>query len=251
MKAFILIGLLALAQAALAAQAADKPLVLGIHPYLQESELIRRFTPLARYLEQSTGETIRVKVATNYRQHIESIGNDQIDIAFMGPAPYVQMTAEFGLKPLLARLEDRGQPYFRGHILVRDDSPIKRLEDLDGRRFAFGDPESTMSSLIPQYLLGRHRVQLAGKRHYDSHKNVALAVLIGEADAGAVKEEIYWTFREQGLRSLVATEPMSEHLFVTSGNLAEPVIAKLRQAMLELAPDQVEKVLQPVKSSRW
>lgn len=215
----------------------DTPLILAVHPYLSSAEIITRFTPLAEHIAQRVNRRVNVRVGPSYQAHIDAIGRDTVDIAFMGPAPYVILTARYGLKPLLARLEIDGVPTFRGSIVVRRDSPLTELSDLKGKRFAFGEPDSTMGTLVPRYMLLQARVPLAalGAHHNISgHKNVALAVLTGAVDAGAVKDEVFRDFEPQGLRLLASTPEVSEHLFVTRTDLPPPLIAQLRTALLTL-----------------
>lgn len=216
---------------------AEEPLTLAVHPYLPTKEVMARFTPLADYLSKEIGRPVVVRVGGNYQEHIAHVGKDQADIAFMGPAPYITMVAKYGKKPMLARLEIKGQPLFQGHFIVRNDSPLKSLADLKGKRFAFGDRESTMSHLVPQYMLEKAGVtldKLADHKFLGSHNNVVLAVLSGDFDAGAVKDEIYDKFAPQGLRSLASTPFFSEHLFVTRNTLSPDIIQTVRTAMLRL-----------------
>jgi phosphonate transport system substrate-binding protein len=232
---------------------AQPPLLLGVHPYLQKDEIIRRFTPLADYLSAELNRPVEVRVGKDYQAHLQAIGNDDIDIAYLGPSLYVETTKLFGSKPLLARLEANGKPTFQGHIIIRQNSPMRRLTDLKNHYFAFGDPESTMSSLVPQAMLLQNGIKLSdlsGYRHYDGHVNVALAVLSGDADAGAVKEEVFDKYQPRGLRSLQATPAISEHLFVTRSNLSWPLVEKIRVLMLGLrTPKAVNKILKPIKKT--
>lgn len=223
---------------------ADTPLILAVHPYLSTAEIITRFTPLAEYLSQRVNRPVNVRVGPSYKAHIDAIGRDTVDIAFMGPAAYVALTSRYGPKPLLARLEIDGVPTFRGSIVVRRDSPFTELSDLKGKRFAFGEPDSTMGTLVPRYMLLQARVPLTAlgaHSNISGHKNVALAVLAGAADAGAVKDEVFRELEPQGLRLLASTPAISEHLFVTRTDLPPPLIAQLRTALLTLKdqPDGV------------
>lgn len=216
---------------------AQSPLILAVHPYLTPAEIVRRFTPLAAYLGKRLDRSVLVRVGPSYEAHIEAVGRDTVDIAFMGPAAYVALTDRYGNKPLLARLEIDGKPVFRGSIVVRRDSPVMELADLKGKRFAFGEPDSTMGTLVPQYMLLQARVPLSALAQHNNisgHKNVALAVLAGAADAGAVKDEIYREFESQGLRLLAASPAVSEHLFVTRTDLPPTLVTQLRDAMLTL-----------------
>jgi len=216
---------------------AREPLILAVHPYLPPNELTQRFSPLADYLSRELGRPIVVRVGGDYWEHIEYIGKDQVDIAFMGPASYVKMVKKYGKKPILARLEINGQPQFRGRIIVRKDSPLAILPDLKGRSFAFGDPGSTMSYQVPRYMLWQAGItlnDLSDHRFLGSHNNVALAVLAGDFDAGAVKEEVFLSFESRGLRALANTPALSEHLFVASNALPANIVQAMRTALYRL-----------------
>ena len=216
---------------------ADNNLVLAVHPYLPAEELKKKFTPLANYLSNQTGMKINVKIGSSYDEHIQYIGQDKVDIAYMGPASYVNMTNQFGSKPLLARLEIEGHPWFQGNIITRNDSNINTLEDLKGKHIAFGDPNSTMSYIIPHHMLTKAGVFTDPLTKYQflySHNNVALGVLSGDFDAGAVKPEVFKKFEKKGLRTVTLTPRISEHLFITRSNLPVNDIEKLRHAMLNI-----------------
>lgn len=212
-------------------------MILAVHPYLPYAELMRRYRPLARYLSDWLGRPVQIRVGRDYQEHLEHVGRDLVDIAFMGPASYVECTERFGPKPLLARLEVHGEPEFKGAIVVRQDSRIENLAQLRGRRIAFGDRNSTMSYLLPRHMLKQAGIGLTDLGQYQfmgSHTNVALGVLAGDFDAGGVKEEVYRQFKDKGLRLLAWTPALSEHLFVTRSNLDPLLVRSLRGAMLQL-----------------
>ncbi len=212
-------------------------MILAVHPYLPTTELVNRFTPLADYLTRTTGRPIKLRVGRTYAEHIRAIGTDSVDIAYMGPASYIRMVERYGKKPLLARQEVKGQPNLRGVIIVRHDSPFRALVDLKGKRFAYGDPDSTMSHVVPQYLLQRAGVSESALAHHaflGSHNNVVLGVLAGDYDAGAVKEEVFENQAAKGLRALAVTPPVADHVFVASGKLPSSLVVSLRGAFSRL-----------------
>jgi phosphonate transport system substrate-binding protein len=225
----------------------DEPaLIFGVHPYLPVAELQQRFAPLTRYLGEETGREVVLRIAKDYAEHLQQTGRDSLDIAFLGPAPYVELVAAYGKRPLLTRLEIQGKPFFRGYVIVRQDSPLTGLGDLRGRRFAFGDPGSTMSHLVPRYMLQRAGValdELFEYRFLGSHANVALGVLTGDFDAGAVKQEVYDQYAPRGLKPLAESPPISEHLFVASRKLPLDTLSALCGALLRLPGDPRGKAI--------
>lgn len=218
------------------ASAADE-LLLGVHPFKSAKILQQAFSPLAEYLSQVSGQAVRIVIARDYQQHITQAGEDKLDIAYMGPVSYVQLVDKYGPKPILARLEINGSPTFQGHIISRSTGNIENIGDIRGKRFAFGDPASTMSHLVPRYMLWKAGIgaeDLAGFDFLDNHANVALAVLSGKYDAGAVKEAVFLKFQSRGLRSVATTPRLSEHLFVARANMPSEQLAAIRKAMLSL-----------------
>jgi phosphonate transport system substrate-binding protein len=216
------------------------PLILGVHPYKSAVTLVESYKPLASYLSHKTGRTITVRITRDYSTHIQLIGEDKLDIAYMGPASYVDLVMRYGKKPLLARQAIHGNPTFQGKIVVHRDSTISSLVELVGKRFAFGDSASTMSHLVPRYMLRQAGVtvdRLTKHQFLGSHDNVALAVLAGDYDAGAVKEAVYKKYQARGLKVLATTPALSEHLFVTRSKLPAEVRRTLREALYILKDD--------------
>jgi len=158
----------------------------------------------------------------------------------MGPASYVELVSLYGKKPLLARLAVHGSPTYQGKIVVRQESTISSLAELAGKRFAFGDIASTSSHLVPRYLLRSAGVkvdQLAEYRFLGSHDNVALAVLVGDFDAGAVNASVYKKYQPRGLKILATTPMLPEHLLVACNKLPSETQQALREALYALKDD--------------
>lgn len=219
------------------AQTAPEPLILAVHPYLPPQEITARFKPLADYLARQLDRPVSVRVGRDYEEHIAAIGKNRVDIAFMGPAQYVLLVDRHGPKPLLARMEVDRQPLLHGTIVVRQDSPLRRVADLKGKRFAYTDPDSTMGRLVPQYVLLKAGVPERALGRYQflgAHKNVALAVLTGDFEAGAVKEEVFQEYAPRGLRALAKLPPVADHLFVVRADFPPKDIEALRQALWRL-----------------
>jgi phosphonate transport system substrate-binding protein len=212
-------------------------LTLGVHPYLTAQVLIARFEPMAKHLSDKLGVPVTVLVAKDYQTHIDDIGQDKLDIAYMGPASYVEMVEKYGGKPLLARQEVNGTPLLRGAIITSAHSNINSLQDIAGKRFAFGSSQSTMGHFVPRYMLWEADVsddKLAKFDFMSNHDDVVLAVLMDDYDVGAVKEEMLTKYAPHGLKLVSWTIGISEHLFVTRADLPIKQVDTIRQALFAL-----------------
>jgi phosphonate transport system substrate-binding protein len=229
---------------------AEEPLTIGIHPYLAPNQLQERFRPLADYLSSQLNRPVRINVCRNYEEHIIETGDNTFEISYMGPASYVKMVDLYGRKPIIGVLEINGRPTFRGVIFTLEKSHLRTLSDLKGHRFAFGDPNSTMSHLVPRYMLMKAGVDVTDLSAHDflsNHNNVALGVLIGDFDAGAVKEEVFYRYKDRGLRELARTPEIAEHLFIASSKLPPETIEALRRAFRDLK--NIRKIMWSIKKN--
>lgn len=238
-----------------AVKSADKRnLRFAVHPYLSPGEIFSRFIPLADYLSGKLGQEVILEVSSDYSEHTENIGTGNTDLAFMGPAAYVSLTERHASHyPLLAAIEVDGRSTFRGVIVVKDGSRIRHLTDLIGKTFAFGDKRSTMSHIVPRYMLLEEGVPAAALKSYSfltNHENVALSVLYGKYDAGAVKYEVFEDYKFSGLKALARTPLISEHIFVASPKLPPALVRRIREALLDLnTSEDGFSILFPIKNN--
>lgn len=231
----------------------EKALVLWIHPYLPATELVKRFSPLVNYLTAELGQPVRIRVQKSYQSHIDFVGQNRADIAFIGPVSYVLMRRSYGAKPLLAKLEESGTSFFRGVIVVRQDSSFASVADLRGKSFAFSDPNSTMGHIVPRAMLAQAGVPVSQLGRHDflnSHHDVVLAVLGGYFDAGGVKDEIFVEYEKRGLRALAKSPPVAEHLFLTRSDLPAPLVQRLRSLFLAVnSSPRKQNILSGIKAT--
>ncbi len=219
-----------------AAMAKD-PLTLGIHPFQSARVFQRQFSPLVEYLSHRLDHPVELRIGSSYREHIECVGRDLVDIAYLGPLGYVEIVDRYDLKPLIAGPKDNGSPFFNGVIFTRADSGIVSLADLKGQPFAFVDPHSTMGSLLPAFVLSQSNPALLTRHRYrflNTHENVILGVLCGDFIAGAMKEAVFDNYKQNGLKELARSPASAEHLLVARNGLSSAGLGPLRRAFFDL-----------------
>lgn len=145
------------------------------------------FQPIFSAIEKSTGLKFDIKVGQSYSAVIEAMCNGAADIAWYGPASYLQAHAR-GCADLLALAIRHGDSVYYSGIFARTDSGINNVKDLKGKRVALGDVNSTSSFNIPVATMisagvdparDTGAINLTG-----SHANVLKALAEGLVDAG-------------------------------------------------------------------
>ena len=232
---------------------AEVNLVFGVYVSDKPTEMVRKFRPVLDALEASmSGELgepvhIRMRVAGDYDTGIADLVTGAVDFARFGPASYVLAKQRNPELRILAVESESGTKVFYGIICVAEESPIRTLEDLRGRSFAFGSQRSTIGRYLSQNLLSRHGITAKDLAAYDylgRHDRVGTAVARGRFDAGALKEGTFKKLVAKGapIRA-IASFPNVTKPWIARGGLAPEIFAALRAALLRMRDPTALKAL--------
>lgn len=190
----LLSGLMLLSQTSAMAEAWQKeyPVVtLGVITSENEADRVERYKPVRAYLERELDVEIKWRSATDYAGVIEALKSRKIEIARFGPASYAKawIVTKGKVEPLVGELDKKGDFGYHSVIVVKEDSPYQKLEDLKGKTLAFADPNSTSGHQAPRYFLseaGYDPDSFFGSTSFSgSHENSVMALLNGTFDAAA------------------------------------------------------------------
>lgn len=226
-------GLVALAAGLLAGASPPQPAgpALGCVGVYNPRLMFLKYQPLVDYISESTGKRWSLVIVPSYGRIVQDLCSGRLTAGLLGPFAYVRVHAACKALPV-AKLATAGRPDYRGLILVRDDSPIRSLQDLAGKRFGFGPPMSTASYLAARALLenaGLHPGAGVSCRHYAHHEEAARAVLMGDVDACGVREIVGEKYARRGLRILARSEGIPNFALT----LAPGVGPALREALFQ------------------
>lgn len=210
--------------------------VFGVHPYKNPATLAAMFKPLMAELEAQTGAKLTFRSSKDYASFNEALIKGKIDIAFMGPALYAELSNHYPDKVRLAAtaLAD-GQPTFKGVIIAKKGSAINSLADLKGKKFAFGDRDSTLSCYMPAVMLMDAGVLDSIKYDFTGkHDNVATSVIKGMHDAGGLKPDVAKKYMDQGLKIIAESAPVYEHVIVVGAKVDEANMKKIQAGLANI-----------------
>ena len=113
------------------------------------TEQVRKFTPLAAYLEKRLGMKVEFTPVSDYPAAVEALVNKKVELVWFGGFTYVQAKIRSGDKvvPIAQREEDTR---FQSVFIAKTDSGIKTLKDLAGKQVSFGSQSSTSGHLMPR-----------------------------------------------------------------------------------------------------
>jgi len=192
----------------------------------------KRLLPLSSYLSKRLNKPVVLKLSTDMPMAITEIVKGSVEISYLTPVAYLR-AHEKGAVQLVAKTITQGKASFKLMIIVRDDSPIKTIEDLRGKSFAFGDRAALLQraavvgAKLPLEQLGRY--EFLG--HYD---NIVRAVLNKDFDAGIVKDTMAYKWQDKGIRILYATPDLPPYNIAASKNVNAKMFKEIKNAFLEL-----------------
>ena len=196
--------------------------VFGAFPYLPPRELENLFAPIAADFKHVLRHDIQFMSKTSYEAFSKSLLDEQIyDIAFVQPFDYVNAAGPGKYLPLAARPEK-----LYALIVTLNDSPIRSIADLKGKRISLPPKDAAISRLIRVYL--RKHGLIAGKNveyvYLRSHTSCLQHVLIGLIDACGTTPSAMYHLKEtssEQLRGIAETDAIPPALFVVHSRVPE------------------------------
>jgi phosphonate transport system substrate-binding protein len=233
------------------AEAADK-LVMGVHPYKPASDLYKIFKPIADHVSKQIGKPVELRFGKSYAESVDFVGKGDVDFSFLGPSLFIEANSKYGVQPLV-QIVNGDKPSFNGVIIVKKGSGITSLKSLKGKKFAFGDRESTLTHIVPLYMLIESGVHLSDLKEYafvGSHDNVALNIARGSFDAAGLQPDVAEKYKDQGLEVIAKSPEIPEHVFVATKSLDAATTAQIQKALLNVSPTILKGIKGSVTSTQ-
>ncbi len=200
--------------------------------------MYQRYQPLMDYLSKNTPYKFELKLSQDYRDIINFLKTNKVQVALLGGVTYIEAKKEFGVIPILKPLDTDGKPFYRSVIITRDtNKEINKLSDLKGKSVAFASKLSTAGNLAPLYHLYSNGITLKDLARYENlkyHDSVAREVLRGNFEAGAVIDSVANRFKNRGLKVVDVTGPIPGLPIVVRADTSPRLIESIKNAILSL-----------------
>jgi phosphonate transport system substrate-binding protein len=208
-------------------------------PMLPQATISKQFFSFVQYLSKNTGQQVELVYQQDYQKLIEEFINDKIDLAYLGPLPYVILTErDPDFVPVVRFVDARGQSTYTCSLVTFDQN-IADLSSSSSLPVALTQPFSTCGYLMTEHLLNQSGLSLEHVPHYyaEKHSECALDVIRGKASFAGVMTPIGEQYRKLGLQFIGESEPLPGFLLVANPRtLPADTIDRLRNSLLHLDP---------------
>jgi phosphonate transport system substrate-binding protein len=226
------------------------------------TEQVRKFTPLANYLEKRLGMKVEFTPVSDYPAAVEALVNKKVDLVWFGGFTHVQAQIRSGGKivPIAQRVEDTK---FQSVFIAKTDSGIKTLADMKGKQISFGSQSSTSGHLMPRSNLlaaginpekDFRRIAYSG-----AHDATIASVVSGKVDAAALDITVWRKFVSENKVDTKAvdvfftTPPFFNYNWSVHADMPADMREKVKQALLDIDPATPEgkEILQLNRATRY
>lgn len=211
-------------------------LTLGVFPYLSANQMMEQLSPLCKRMEAALGKKVILVSAPDFMSYVDRTAKGEYDLVLT--APHMgrlaqkrdgwQLVVQSGQKTATV-------------ILVRNESPVRKLEDLRGKKMAVGNVRS-VTYLLAEEALAQKGITL-GKDvevlETATFSNVVQSVFLGEVDAGATPTLLWdkWVHvseeQHRQLREIFRAKPAAPSFLVMANPKADQsTISRLRESLL-------------------
>ncbi len=167
-------------------------------------ELMR---PFVEHLAQCTGRKVRFYDVYSSAAAIEAMRSGRMHLGTMSSGDTAFAVNVAGAIPFGIRGDAGGPQGYQLWMIVKKDSPYRKLSDLKGKRVAHTTPSSNSGNLAPRTLFPAegltpdkdYKVVFSGK-----HENSVSGVASGDFDAAPIAHDVLLRIADRGLVKLDA-----------------------------------------------
>ncbi|MBX3620951.1 MAG: phosphate/phosphite/phosphonate ABC transporter substrate-binding protein [Rhizobacter sp.] len=238
----------------------DGPLVVAlIAPSQAPDEVRAKWRLLADKLARRLGTAVELQVSSQYADVVKAAISGRAHVTWLSNASALE-AVESGGAEVFATMQVRGPDGqaltgYRSQIVVRDDSPLRGVEDLLARAsrlsLRMGDMKSTSGYIIPfYYVFARRGLNPAGlfkSMAIGGHADNMAAVLRGEADASTTNDEEVKKLAQRDpegarrLRVIWSSQEIRQSPLLWSAALSPLVRAAIRETVLGFGQNTAEQ----------
>ncbi|MEJ2394345.1 MAG: phosphate/phosphite/phosphonate ABC transporter substrate-binding protein [Candidatus Thiodiazotropha sp.] len=209
----------------------------GVVPQFEQRKLFRIWRPILDELEHRTGFSFELIGSSKIPVFEQKYMAGTYDFAYLNPYHLLKAHDSQGYIPLVRD----GERMLKGILVVSKESPIKRVQELAGKRVALPSPNALGASLLIRAELATLYNTKVIPHYVQTHTSVYLHVALGMTSAGggvlstlqSQKPDI-----RQKLRILYETQAVKPHPISVHPRVPEAHRKLVLKALLEISQSE-------------
>ncbi len=186
---------------------AKEEIRFGVFSYMGDEKTREKYQPLVDYLNRHLEPKVVLEVLSQEEIN-DKIAQGELDIVTTNPTHFLVIRQRYALSGAIATLisaSDDGTPSSKlgGIIIVRQDSPVRGLKDLQNKTIAVPSTKHMGGYRAQAYELYNAGLNLSAindkiMEMHGSHQEVVNAILEGKADVGFIRDGILESMLKNG-----------------------------------------------------
>ncbi|MGD9293362.1 MAG: phosphonate ABC transporter substrate-binding protein [Roseobacter sp.] len=167
---------------------------IGILGGENAQDRMNSYACLQDYAAEELGVDVKLFAPADYNGVIQGLLGGTIDMAWLGASSYAATYLQDpeAVEPVLVKVNMDGSIGYHSIGFARKDSGITSLDDMQGKVFGFGDPNSTSGYLIPSIEIPQYKdgITMESGEYFGEvkftggHEQTIVAVNNGDIDGG-------------------------------------------------------------------
>lgn len=223
-------------------QAEKKIYTIGIVPQFEIRHIRKIWSPIFNEIEKSSSIKLKLIGSPTIPDFENEFNAGKFDFAYMNPYHILLAQKNQGYIPLI---RDNGRK-LHGILVVRNDSEINSIADLNGKKIAFPAPNALGASLLMRANLTNDYKIDFNPIYVKTHSSVYLNVIVKQTAAGGGVQK---TLKQQranikgALKVLHRTPEVAPHPIAAHPRVPKEVREKIKQAFILLGGSAIGKSL--------
>ncbi len=155
---------------------------------------VNAYQCLADYASEALGVPVKIFTPADYNGVIQGLLGGSLDMSWLGASSYAATYLQDpeAVEPVLVKVNMDGSIGYHSIGFARKDSGITSIDDMEGKVFGFGDPNSTSGYLIPSIEIPQYKegITMESGEYFGEvkftggHEQTIVAVNNGDIDGG-------------------------------------------------------------------
>ncbi len=224
------------------------------------TDLQRKFGPMVDFLEKALDAKVTYVPVTDYGAAVQALVAGQLDFVWLGGFTHVQSRNMAQVEPLVMRDIDRE---FKSVFIASAESGIEKVEDIKGKKMAFGSKSSTSGRLMPSHFL-MEQFKIDPSKDFDgapvfsgAHDATVKFVESGKVNAGALNKEVWDRMVRENkvdtakVKVIWTTPGYVDYVWTARSAVPEDLRKRFKDAFLSLKVDDAgNKVVLDLQGAR-